>query len=69
MRKLAKTTLRRTQDDTEELKRREREGLGGKSRHMLETEKNPPGTYSLFWRTVGIKTKYRHKPRPYDQKH
>ena len=30
---------------------------------------NPPGTYSLFWRTVGIKTKYRHKPRPYDQKH
>lgn len=70
MRKLAKTTLRRTQDDTEKNSKGEkREGLGGKSRHMLETEKNPPGTYSLFWRTVGIKTKYRHKPRPYDQKH
>lgn len=62
-------TEKNSRQHWEELKRREREGLGGKSRDMLETEKNPPGTYSLFWRTVGIKTKYRHKPRPYDQKH
>lgn len=40
-----------------ELKGREREGLGGKEQAHAGDRQNPPGTYSLFWRRVGIKTK------------